>query len=209
MTWKASLAGLPFGGGKGGIRVDPEQLSRRELRRLTEAYVQAFCEAIGPDTDIMAPDLNTNDALLCLGVDILIPAAIGGVITAGNADRVRARVIVEGANGPVSGMADVCLQQRGIRVVPDVLANCGGVVGSYIEWRQNRRDTEWSDDQVLRMFLECLHNTYSRVHQTMTERSVPMRLACYMNAVGRVLDRWSSERTPVAPILEGALSANA
>jgi glutamate dehydrogenase/leucine dehydrogenase len=185
MTIKCAVLDLPFGGAKGGITVDPKQLSKLELERLSRGYIDAVADFIGPDVDIPAPDVYTNklimgwmvdeysisrllkatycetsvcdlidherfspDELLGLDVDLLVPAALENAITEANVDQIRAPVILELANGPISSAADRALAERGVIVIPDVLANAGGVTVSYFEWAQNRAGLYWSAQQV-------------------------------------------------------------
>src|SRR5207253_842617 len=202
MTFKCAVTDLPLGGAKGGVAVDPRKLSKNEVQRLTKRYTAAILPIIGPEQDIPAPDVNTdeqtmawivstarslassgcrivaisdvsggdaapdgidvaraiehvrrnpartldglagvtrisNAELLAMDVDVLVPAALEGQINRENAHEIRARIIVEGANGPVTADADRILAERGVLIVPDILANAGGVVVSYFEWVQS------------------------------------------------------------------------
>lgn len=317
MTWKTAVANLPFGGAKGGIGVDPNSLSTREIERLTRSFVDQIHEIVGPDKDIPGPDMGTDhrvmawfrnqwekyhgfdpsvitgkpveeygakgreeatgrgvgllthklmkrlgskpgesnvaiqgfgnvgthaakfldeaqfpivavsditgtyyraaglnvrallkhklehprgllegfddcetlppDALLGLGdVDILIPAAVGGVITEENVDQIQAKVIVEGANGPVYPIADRILSDRGILVLPDILANAGGVTVSYFEWVQNRQHYRWTLDRVRQELEHTLSDAFEKVWQTSNQHDVSLRTAAYMIAINRV-----------------------
>jgi len=318
MTWKCALIGVPFGGAKGGVTVDPRLLSRGELERLTRRYASEILPIIGPERDIPAPDVGTdeqtmawmmdtvsvqtgytvtgvvtgkpvavggsagrggatsrgvmyctfsalreagvdpqgvtvavqgfgkvgalaaqylhdagctvvavsdvkggvynprglnpvgllramragadtvvgypgtdtvsNAELLELDVDVLIPAALEGVVTGENADRIRARFIVEGANGPVTPAADAILEGRGITCVPDILANSGGVAVSYFEWVQDLQAYFWSEDDVNDRLRALMDRTYGEVSQLAAERSVPLRTAAQMIGVGRVAE---------------------
>ena len=317
MTWKTAVANLPFGGAKGGIGVDPNSLSTREIERLTRSFVDQIHEIVGPDKDIPGPDMGTDhrvmawfrnqwekyhgfdpsvitgkpveeygakgreeatgrgvgllthklmkrlgskpgesnvaiqgfgnvgthaakfldeaqfpivavsditgtyyraaglnvrallkhklehprgllegfddcetlppDALLGLGgVDILIPAAVGGVITEENVDQIQAKVIVEGANGPVYPIADRILSDRGILILPDILANAGGVTVSYFEWVQNRQHYRWTLDRVRQELEHTLSDAFEKVWQTANQHDVSLRTAAYMIAINRV-----------------------
>jgi glutamate dehydrogenase (NAD(P)+) len=293
MTWKCALIGVPFGGAKGGVACDPKTLSQNELRRITRRYIADLGDAIGPHTDIPAPDMYTNEEtmawifdtydrmhpgknnrpvvtgkpldlggsegrhdatgsglvyaterflelgtlpglnsldgagiaiqgfgnvgqaaartfrargahilalsdsaggiaaddsdgidpaeaiafkaehgsvvglpgtrsitneqLLASECDILAPAALGNQIHAGNAHQVRARLVVEGANGPVTPTADLDLAARGIPVLPDILANAGGVLVSYFEWVQNNQNDQWDSDYIEQKLRRKLH----------------------------------------------------
>ena len=127
-----------------------------------------------------------NPALLAADVDILIPAAIGGVIHEENADRVRAKLIVEGANQPITFEADRALADRGVAVVPDILANAGGVTVSYLEWVQNWNHYRWSADRVDRELEEKLRTAWDTVAGRSEEEDLPFRDAAYLVAVERV-----------------------
>ena len=315
MTWKTAVVDIPYGGAKGGVSVDPQTLSRRELERLTRRFVDAIHDLFGPDVDIPAPDLGTspevmawimnqygnyhgfspacvtgkpveyhgiagreeatgrgvgalttkllsrlgrrlpgarialqgfgnvgshtarflkdaeckiiavsdatagfhradgldvgelvkyaqshggrlagftggdalsNAELLALDCDVLVPAALGGVITAANAAAVRAPVIVEGANAPVDPEADAILAERGVIVLPDILANAGGVTASWFEWVQNRQHYQWGINRVRQELDRILGEAFEQVWQLSTSRKVTLRTAAYMVGVGRV-----------------------
>jgi len=128
----------------------------------------------------------TNKELLSLDVDILVPAAIEGVINEGNAEEVQARLIVEGANGPVSANADAILDGKGTLIVPDILANAGGVVVSYFEWVQNRRGHYYSEDEIRDKAAPILVDAFDRVYATHLRYQCSMRLAAYIVAIERL-----------------------
>jgi len=128
----------------------------------------------------------TNDALLLLECDILVPAAIGGVISSSNVDGVRCRMIVEAANAPTSARADEALERRGIPVVPDILANAGGVTVSYFEWTQNLTQFFWEEDKVNEELGRIMSRACREVSALATTRKIPMRQAAYVVAVDRV-----------------------
>ena len=318
MALKTSLAGLPFGGAKGGIQVDPRELSDGEKERLTRGFVRAAHTFIGPRIDIPAPDVNTNaqtmawivdeysaitgsfepgvvtgkplslggslgreeatslggayvlheyltrnnkkpedtrvaiqgfgnvgrhiaeilsdwgykvvavsdvsgarynengievakvcaekeggcaladaaiDAeqienseLLTLDVDVLIPAALSDQITEENADAVRAPIILEMANAPVNKEADTVLAKKGTVVIPDVLANAGGVIVSYFEWVQNASNDYWKEDVVNERLKEKILDAYNRVCTRAEKENHDLRAAAYEEAVERILD---------------------
>jgi len=119
---------------------------------------------------------------------VLVPAAIEDVITQDNADQVRARLIVEGANGPVTPAADKVLQDAGVTVVPDILANAGGVAVSYFEWVQGLQAYFWSEQQVNSRLEDLLTATYRSVSELAQDKGVSLRSAAYMIAVGRVAE---------------------
>ena len=324
MTLKCAVVDVPFGGAKGGIAVDPKELSRLELERLSRGFIAALGDFIGPETDIPAPDVYTNemvmgwmmdeyskhrrartpavitgksvhlggilgrddatgrggysviselarrrgwdpssmrvavqgfgnagqhvarllqadgyrivavsdsrggiysdhgfdvpslarmkaetrelravycsgavcelvpgdqvtnDELLELDVDLLIPAALEAQITAANAERIRAHTIVELANGPVSDAADAVLADRGRTVVPDILANAGGVTVSYFEWMQNRSGMRWPRQEVHTRLRETMVGEAGRVFDLAAERGIDMRVAASALALSRI-----------------------
>ncbi|MBI4260741.1 MAG: Glu/Leu/Phe/Val dehydrogenase [Actinobacteria bacterium] len=317
MTWKCAIMGIPYGGAKGGVAVDPKALSRGELERLTRRYASELVPLLGPDRDIPAPDVGTdeqvmawimdtysmnvghsvpgvvtgkplsvggsagrgeatsrgvmyitsatlkalgravdettvaiqgygkvggpavrmlhelgcrvvavsdvsggvygpqglsptglsahrneagtvagfeggeaisNAELLELDVDLLVPAAMEGQFTEENADRVRARVIVEAANGPTTPEADRIFHDRGILVVPDILANAGGVTVSYFEWVQDLQAYFWSEDEVNERLRSIMEGSYVDVLAVAEERKSTMRTAATILGVSRVAE---------------------
>ncbi len=318
MTWKCALIGIPYGGAKGGVAIDPRLHSRNELERVTRRYASEIMPIIGPERDIPAPDVGTdeqtmawmmdtysahkgytvtgvvtgkpvsiggslgrggatsrgvmyatfsalreagvdhrgvtvavqgfgkvggmaaqflhdagclvvavsdwkggvynpkglnpaallkhlklgadtvvgfpgtdtisNEELIELDVDVLVPAALEGVISDENADRVRARFIIEGANGPTTPDGDAILEERGIVVVPDILANAGGVAVSYFEWVQDLQAYFWSEDEVNDRLKVLMESAYDQVSLLAVERGVSLRTAAQMIGVGRVAD---------------------
>lgn len=321
MTWKCSVAGIPFGGGKGGVIVNPKELSKGELERLSRGYVRAIAPLIGPETDVPAPDVNTNaqimawmedeyekygdhrnynsgqlkatftgkpvesggslgrteatgrggvfvlgelskklgsragdlevavqglgnvgyhfarlaceqgykvvalsdskgaiyakqglnpkavleykekndsvigfpgaktitnEQLLELAVDILVPAALENVITAANATEVKAKAIIEMANGPTTPEADEILTKMKVIVVPDILSNAGGVTVSYFEWDQNMKNEKWTEEEVNQKLREKMVKAFDDVWRVGGERKVDLRRAAYILAVDRV-----------------------
>jgi glutamate dehydrogenase (NAD(P)+) len=321
MTWKCAVVDLPFGGAKGGVRVEPRRLSRAELERLTRSFTLAIRPLLGAQRDIPAPDVNTNEQtmawmmdtlsavgdeaamasvtgkpialggslgrdratgqgiaivtlallrqhrrrpdtthvavqgfgkvgataasalaaagcrivavsdvstglyhpngldvaaleehvrqspdgllasyvapgieridneeVLTLDVDVLVPAALEAQITANNADRVLAWAVIEGANAPVTAEADGILEERGIIVVPDILANAGGVVVSHLEWVQNRQGFFWDADLIASHLRGRMEKAFVDVSVQATERDVALRRAAYLLAVSRVAE---------------------
>lgn len=324
MTFKCAAVSLPFGGGKGGIRLDPKSFSKLELERLTRGYVQAVADFIGPDVDVPAPDVYTNslimgwmmdeystihrritpaaitgkplpmggsegrptatatgafhvisrlmpelqvssepptvaiqgfgnaganlaealfnadykvvavsdsqgaiyapeglhvpsvkkvkeesselqaiyceasvcdmagherltnEELLTLDVDILIPCALENAITAKNADSVQANVVFEVANGPIDTEADQILAERGVQVVPDILVNAGGVTVSYFEWVQNRTGLSWTAEEVGDRLKERMVSETDRIWGIAEDSGLPVRTAAYMHALSRI-----------------------
>jgi len=318
MTWKCALMGIPYGGAKGGVAVDPRLLSRNELERVTRRYASEIMPIIGPEKDIPAPDVGTdaqtmawmmdtysvnsgytvtgvvtgkpvsiggsegrggatsrgvmyaafcalreagidhrgatvavqgfgkvgglaaqflhdagclivavsdwkggvhnaaglnpaalrrhldsgadtvvgfpgtdtitNTELLELDVDVLVPAALEGVISDENADRIKAYFIVEGANGPTTPDADAILEGNNVLVVPDVLANAGGVAVSYFEWVQDLQAYFWTEDEVNDRLKKLMESAYDQVSELARSRSVSLRTAAQMIGVGRVAE---------------------
>jgi len=315
MTWKCAVVNLPFGGAKGGVLCDPSKMSVGELERLTRRYTYGIFPTLGPDSDVPAPDVNTNervmawvmdtysmrvghtvtavvtgkpvemggslgrreatgrgcmlvtkealrhmglkvegttvavqgfgnvgsvaadllakegcrivgvsdktggyynakgidvqaalehvrktkhlegfagaeritnDELLALEVDVLLPAAMENVITSKNAGKVRAKIICEGANGPTTAGADSILEEKGIFVIPDILANAGGVTVSYFEWVQDRGGFFWREDEVNMRLTEIMTNSFADVLKLSQQHKVNMRTAAYMLAISRV-----------------------
>ena len=314
MTWKTALIGVPYGGAKGGIQVDPRELSTAELERLTRQFVGTTHEFIGPTTDIPAPDMNTNaqvmawlfdeysnfhgfepgvvtgkpvdvhgsvgrdaatgrgcmfalrevlqhdgrqledmeisiqgfgnvgswaarlfheqgatitavsditggyhdptgldipamyehvaaegdletyddatditnEELLTLDCDVLMPAAIGHVLTEDNADDVQADYVLEGANGPTTYAAHQILTDRGITCIPDIFANAGGVTVSYFEWVQNIQHFSWSETEINDQLEERFVDAHESLRRTMEEQDLTMRTAAFVNAIERV-----------------------
>jgi glutamate dehydrogenase (NADP+) len=315
MTFKTALLDLPFGGAKGGVTVDPKQLSATELERLSRGYIAAVADAIGPDIDVPAPDVATGELvmgwmadeyakiqrahvpaaltgkplalggipgrssatsdgafhvigqlherlldeiehptvaiqgfgnagsqlaaslaaagyrvvavsdsstaihdadgldvdalrrhkastgsladapvgaeldpakLLALDVDLLVPAALEGAIHADNAADVRARVVVEVANGPVTSAADAVLDEHGVALVPDILANAGGVTVSWFEWVQNRAGDSWDAMTVRERLERRMVRETRHVQRIADERKVPLRTAAYVVALERL-----------------------
>jgi glutamate dehydrogenase (NAD(P)+) len=133
-----------------------------------------------------AQRLSKRGELLELDVDILIPAALGGVLTAENAPRVKAPIIVEGANGPTDPDADAIFNERGIMVLPDILVNAGGVTASYFEWVQNRQHYRWGINRVRQELDRALVDAFEHVWQLAQERKVTLRTAAFMLGIGRV-----------------------
>ncbi len=314
MTWKTAVVGIPYGGAKGGITVDPRSLSEGELEQMTRRFVDEIQDIIGSDKDIPAPDMGTNaqvmawivnqyekfhgfnpacvtgkplelhgaygreeatgrgvgllteallekngrtmqditvaiqgfgnvgtytaayihdrggkvvaisdvggakyepggidipkaiehvhrhrslaefdtshrisnEELLTLDVDVLSPAALGAVVTKENAEDVRARYLIEAANGPVLPEADVILQRRNVIVLPDILANAGGVTVSYFEWVQNQQYFRWDLERTREELAKTLTGSFEKMWSIATEKHIPLRTAAYLMGIGRV-----------------------
>jgi glutamate dehydrogenase (NAD(P)+) len=317
MTWKAAVVGLPYGGAKGGVAVDPKALSPQELENLTRRYATEMAVIIGPNEDIPAPDMGTNpqvmawimdtismhrgytvlgvvtgkptsvggslgraeatgrgllhmveqavalrglpkdgltvavqgfgnvgsvaawhlhragyrvvavsdsggglynprgldpDALwhhkqaegtfrhcpfgeaisnqelLALAVDVLVPAAVEGQITAANADQVKAKIIVEGANGPTTPQADAVLREKGVLVVPDILANAGGIIVSYFEWVQDLQYYFWDEEEIHQRQRRIMVRAFQQVASLAEAEGITLREAAMLLAVKRVAE---------------------
>jgi glutamate dehydrogenase (NAD(P)+) len=128
----------------------------------------------------------TNDALLTCEVDVLIPAALGGVLTRDTACEVRAKVIVEAANAPTFPEADEVLEKRGITIIPDILANAGGVTVSYFEWTQNLQCLRWTEREVNDRLRQIMTAAYTTIRGLVRSRKLGWRTAAYVVALGRV-----------------------
>lgn len=153
--------------------------------------IPALLHCAGRDGCIQAyrdAELISNEELLELPCDVLVPAALHGVITGHNAERIKARVIVEAANGPVTPDADEILDERGVLVVPDILANAGGVVVSYFEWVQDLQAFFWEEEEVNRKLEKAMRRSYQHVTQTAEQNKVNMRMGAYIIGVKRVAE---------------------
>jgi glutamate dehydrogenase (NAD(P)+) len=128
----------------------------------------------------------TNQELLSLPCDILIPAALGGVITRFNAPQLKARVILEAANSPVTPRAEEILSEKGVTIIPDILAGAGGVIASYFEWVQNLQQVQWKEEQVNQRLKEILTASYRDVYQTSIKEEIDLRTAAYMISIDKV-----------------------
>jgi glutamate dehydrogenase (NAD(P)+) len=153
---------------------------------LDPATVYAYSQATGSVVGYPEADTIDNRTLLELPCDFLIPAALEGQITQENADRIKAKVIVEGANGPTTPFADDILDGKGIFVVPDILANAGGVTASYFEWVQNVQQLFWTEADVNKKLHQIMTRAFYEVHDICLQKKVNMRTAAYMLAIGRV-----------------------
>lgn len=153
-----------------------------------------FEQVNGPERPPTLPELEaegdviTSEELLALEVDLLIPAAVGGVIHRGNAGKVRARMVIEAANLPVTGEGDRLLAEQGVVVVPDVLANAGGVTVSYLEWVQNRQRYQWPEKRVNEELERRLHRAWDMVRERGRRDRVSYRLAAYQIALERTIE---------------------
>ena len=189
MTWKSALLDLPFGGAKGGMTLDPSSLSSRELEAATRSFTHAISAIIGPHADILAPDVNTDArGLEC---DVLIPAALENAIDATNVSTVKAPLVVEAANHPITPEADAILRDGGVPLVPlvpDILANAGRVTGSCFEWTANVTAFRWSEERFNQEPLSFLGRDFQSVWDRHLERQVDLRTAAYMVGIARVAE---------------------
>src|SRR5271156_3717636 len=273
MTWKCAVVNIPFGGAKGGIICDPKHMSQGEIERMTRRYTSDIIEFIGPEKDVPAPDVNTNDQVMAWIMDTYSmhmrqtvtavvtgkPLSIGGsrgrleatgrgiatvcdealrylnmrqdgcrVIIQGfgnvgsNAaklmsdrgykivgiaeqegglynpngidvcalldyrDRIQARIVCEGANGPTTAVADEILAEKKVFVIPDILANAGGVTASYFEWVQDRQGYFWNEATVNERLEAILRESFDDVIRYAEAHNVNNRIAAYMLAIDRV-----------------------
>ncbi|MCH7885909.1 MAG: glutamate dehydrogenase [Planctomycetes bacterium] len=150
--------------------------------------VVAHCQATGTVAGFKGAKSIDNEELLTLDVDILIPAALGGAITRDNAESIKARLIVEGANSPVTPRADEVLSRRGTTVVPDILANAGGVTVSYFEWVQNLQQFRWSADRVNEELERKMVAAWRAVYNRTIDQHTPLRISAYMEALDKVAE---------------------
>jgi glutamate dehydrogenase/leucine dehydrogenase len=184
-SWAARLAGelgcklVAASDAEGAIRndsgIDPDRLHTEVSEgRAVPEFEDA--ERISPDE------------LLATECDVLIPAALGGMIHEANADQVNCKLIVEGANSPTTPAADTILADKGVFIVPDVMANAGGVVASYFEWVQNLQHFRWTEDEVNDRLREIMRRAYGTVSKRAEQDDVPMRVAGYSIGIERVLE---------------------
>ena len=162
---------------------------KNESRKLTAVYCEeSVCEVVEADTI-------TNEQLLELDVDLLIPAALENQITSENADRIQAPVIVEVANGPITGEADQILNEKAKLVVPDILANAGGVTVSYFEWVQNKGGYYWTLDEVQSRLHEIMSREFNAVYDFVEQKEIDMRTAAYAVGLNRIGEAIASQGT--------------
>jgi glutamate dehydrogenase (NAD(P)+) len=155
--------------------LDPEAINRHK-------------QEAGTVVGFPGADPLTNEELLEIDCDVLVPAAIEGVISVKNADRIKARVVCEAANGPVTFEGDKMLAERGVVIVPDILANAGGVTVSYFEWVQDIQAYFWSEDEVNDRLRQIMERSYGEVHDFATDKGLTMRQAAHWIGVGRVAE---------------------
>ena len=137
-----------------------------------------------------AEKMDDPENLLFLETDVLVPAAVEDVINLKNVDKIKAQLIVEGANGPTSAEADKIINDKGIMVAPDILANAGGVTVSYFEWVQNRLGYKWTKERVNRRSDRIMKDAFDKVYDTSIKYKVPMRIAAYIVAIDKVAETY-------------------
>src|SRR2546427_355469 len=218
MTWKCAVAGIPFGGAKGGVTVNPKQLSHSELERLSRSFFSLISEIVGPFRDIPAPDVYTDSQTMAWFMDEYSknernnpfavvtgkPLIIGGSLGRDSAtgrgvsinveeaarhlkmDLKKAKLVAEGANGPTTPEADEILFKRDVTLIPDILANSGGVSTSYLEWVQNLQHLYWSAEEVDQRLKAIMKKAFAEVYKTSQENNVDMRTGAYIYAIGKV-----------------------
>ncbi|MGH2418634.1 MAG: Glu/Leu/Phe/Val family dehydrogenase, partial [Candidatus Limnocylindria bacterium] len=157
-------------------------------RGLDVASLKAHLAETGSIAGAPGTEPIDNDAMLALDVDLLVLAALEGQVTGANADRIRARVVAEGANGPVTPDADPILAERGVVTVPDILCNAGGVIVSYFEWVQNLQSVAWPADQVGERLRIVIGSAYDEVSALRADHGIGARLAAHAIAIGRVAE---------------------
>ena len=155
-----------------------------QVKNQTREVKAVYCK--GTVCEVVSAETITNEELLELDVDILIPAALEGQITEENASNINAATIVEIANGPVTPAADAILDKKGILIVPDILANAGGVTVSYFEWVQNKSGLYWSESDVHQRLHEIMSREFQTLYTFSNEKSIPMRTAAYAHALNRI-----------------------
>jgi glutamate dehydrogenase (NAD(P)+) len=179
LLWREGCVIVAVSDVKGGIY----SATGLDIRQL-ETYIAETGSVVGfPGTEPVS-----NEDLLTLPCDILVPAAVGGQIHAGNADKIKASLIAEGANGPTTPEADVILRDRGVTVIPDILANAGGVVVSYFEWVQGLQYYFWRESEITARLQEVMTRAFNRVWALATKEGADLRTAALMEGVKRVAE---------------------
>ena len=156
------------------------------------AAVLAHKQETGALEGLRGAESITNDELLLLDCDVLAPCALEQVITRSNADQVKAKIIAEGANSPTTPAADRILHDKGVVVIPDILANAGGVVVSYFEWVQNLQHFRWDEEDVNERLRKIIQRAYDEVLEKAKEKGLPMRPAAYELGIERVVEAAST-----------------
>lgn len=213
MTWKAAVVNIPFGGAKGGVECDPRHMAPHELENVTRRFTWEISPFIGPEIDIPAPDVSTNPQVMAWVMDtfsIRKGYAVPGVVTGkplalgGSMGRLEAtgkgvfvvsaaaarhlEMPIEGANGPTTPEADSILSGAGVFLVPDILANAGGVVVSYFEWVQNLQELLWTEAEISERLKRILSRAFQEVLAISRKQRVDLRTAALILGVGRVAE---------------------
>ncbi len=186
---KAGFKVVAVSDSQGGVDVKGGLNPERTLECKNKKGKVAGCYCVGSGCDLSKGRPMSNEELLELKVDILVPAALEAVITKQNASKIQAKAIVEMANGPVTPEADEILAKRGILSVPDVLANSGGVTVSYFEWKQNLTGQRWSKQRVFKELKQVMAKAFDEVWAMKVKQKVDLRTAAYMVAVDRVVKK--------------------
>src|SRR5438105_3902727 len=187
MTWKTAIAGIPFGGAKGGVNCHAHGAIRSDGGIDAHALAEHVAQK-GRLPEFDGVEQISPDELLETPCEVFIPAALGGMIHKENAHGLACRVVIEGANSPTTPTADDILADNGIHVIPDVMANAGGVVVSYFEWVQNLQHFRWEEDEVNQRLRKIIQRAYGEVREKARERNVPLRPAAYELGIERVME---------------------
>ncbi len=178
---------------KEGIYVEQGLNPEKTLECKKEKGMLSGCYCIGSVCDVKQGKKITNEELLELPIDVLVPAALENVITGGNASKIQAKMILELANGPITNDADEILKKKNITIIPDILANSGGVCVSYYEWYQNMHSQHWTKDDVFKKLKKQMEEASDEVWHTAKEKNVTLRDAAYMVALNRIQNAWKHE----------------
>lgn len=186
LLWQAGYQVVAVSDSKGGIYAKGglDIPSIKQFKHSTRDLKAVYCE--GTVCNILEYETISNEELLTLDVDILVPAAMENQITADNANAVRAKYIFEAANGPITAAADAMLESKGIHVFPDILINAGGVTVSYFEWVQNRSGLYWTIDEVNDRLKQKMVKETERIWEIAQQKSISMRTAAYVHALDRI-----------------------
>jgi glutamate dehydrogenase/leucine dehydrogenase len=182
---------------KGGIFVEDGMSPELTLKCKQKKGLIAGCYCVGSVCDLRLGGVMTNEELLELRVEVMVPSALEGVINEKNVGKIKAKVIIEMANGPVTPGADKILVERGILSVPDILANAGGVTASYFEWKQNLEGRRWSEEKVNRRLKQVMVKAFNdgwKEYKKREKQGVDMRTAVYILAVKRLIEAMRRER---------------
>lgn len=176
---------------KGGVTQDKGNMQGLDIQKILECKKEkgevSGCYCVGGVCDIKQGKKITNEELLELPVDILVPAALENVINKDNMHKIQAKIIIEMANGPVSEEAYNYLTKKGVLIVPDVLANSGGVAVSYLEWYQNMKGQTWSEKKVNKKLHEMMNDAFEKIWQTYKKRKISLKQAAFETALGRIV----------------------